>query len=171
MAHPRVQKLMEDVRRRHPRSVRGIEEARGVNPGRFDLLSERFLNWLATARGEAGIRDAVDAFVRFSTAVNLAQARYEADGHYENKTYEECYKGLYNQKEIMDDYLWGVYLTNFLWAHHMELSLFFQDRFLSRLPADAALVELTGHGGWGVWALNDLPGTGSMASTSAPRRS
>ncbi len=59
----------------------------------------------------------------------------------------------------MDDYLWGFTLTNFLWAHHMEISLFFRARFLSKLPADAAIVELApGHGGWGVWALDELPG-------------
>jgi len=158
MSDSRIQQLISDIRLRHPRSARGVDEARAVDPDRFDALGDRFLGWLAAAKGEEGILTAVDAYVRFSTGVNLAQARYEADGHYENKTYDECYQSLYNQKEEMDDYLWGIYLTNFLWAHHMEISLFFQDRFLSKLPADATLIELApGHGGWGVWALDELP--------------
>jgi ubiquinone/menaquinone biosynthesis C-methylase UbiE len=59
----------------------------------------------------------------------------------------------------MDDYLSGIYLTNFLWTHHLELSFLFQDRFVSRLPASAQIVEIApGHAGWGVWALHLLPG-------------
>jgi SAM-dependent methyltransferase len=159
MSRSHIQQLISDIQVRYPRSALGVEEARAVDPERFDALGERLLGWLAVAKGEAGISAAVDSFVRFSTGVNMAQARYEADGHYENKTYEECYRSLYNQKEEMDDYLWGIYLTNFLWAHHMEISLFFQDRFLSKLPADATLIELApGHGGWGIWALDELPG-------------
>ncbi len=153
----RVERLFADVRERHPRSIRGLEEAREVHKDRFDSIAERFLGWLAGARGEEGVPAAVDAYVRFSSGVNFAQARYEADGHYESKTYEECYRSLYNQKDEMDDYLWGIYLTNFLWAHHMELSLFFKDRFLAKLAPTTRFVELApGHGGWGTWALDEL---------------
>lgn len=54
----------------------------------------------------------------------------------------------------MQGYLWGIYLTNFLWAHHLEICLFFKDRFLSRLDNASQLIEIApGHGGWGAWAL------------------
>lgn len=40
----------------------------------------------------------------------------------------------------------------------MELSLFFRDRFLARLPSASKIVEIApGHGGWGVWALTNRP--------------
>jgi ubiquinone/menaquinone biosynthesis C-methylase UbiE len=158
MALSRIQQLIDDIRTRHPRSAQGILEARAVDPAQFDELGERFLNWLAVLKGDSGIRAAIDSYIRFTTSVNLSQVRYEADGHYENKTYEECYQSLYNSKEEMDDYLWGIYLTNFLWRHHMEISLFFRDRFLARLPEKAMIIELApGHGGWGVWALSERP--------------
>jgi SAM-dependent methyltransferase len=90
--------------------------------------------------------------------VNLAQARYEAAGTYENKSFDEVYASHYSRDETMSGYLWGIYLTNFLWAHHAEISVFYRDYFLTRLSASAELVEIApGHGGWGVWALNVLP--------------
>ena len=99
MAHPRVQKLMEDVRQRHPRSVRGIEEARAVDPGRLDLLSERFLNWLATAGARpASATPSTPSSVSPPLSIWPRPAT-RPTGTDENKTYEECYKGLYNQKE------------------------------------------------------------------------
>jgi SAM-dependent methyltransferase len=155
---PHLEELFSYLKKRHPRSVRGVEEARAGIPGRFDAMAEMFLGWLVAGRGEEGIAQAADAFVQFTTDVNLAQARYEADGHYENKSFAEVYANHYSQNETMSGYLWGIYLTNFLWAHHAEISVFYRDYFLSKLSPSAKLVEIApGHGGWGVWALNTLP--------------
>lgn len=158
MSESRLEELFSYMRENHPRSMRGLEEARAVSPARFDEIAEMFLGWLLAARGEDGIAMAADAFVQFSTDVNLAQARYEADGHYANSSFAEVYADHYSQDETMSGYLWGIYLTNFLWAHHTEISLFFRDQFLSKLSPAANLVEIApGHGGWGSWALTVLP--------------
>jgi SAM-dependent methyltransferase len=153
-----VDALFAYVKENHPRSLRGLEESRAVQPDRFDRWAGVLLGWATAVLGHAALPRTVDAFVRFSTSVNLAQARYEFEGSYQNKSYAECFDAVYNDRETMDDYLWGVYLTNVLWAHHLELSIFFEDRFLAQLPADARLIEIApGHGGWGLWALHGLP--------------
>lgn len=151
--------LFAYVREHHPRTLRGIEEARAVDPVAWDAIAEQFLGWAAKIHGDDGWAPrCVDAFMRFSNDVIMSQARYEADGHYEHSNYEECHASVYSQRDVMDDYLWGVFLTNFLWSHHMELSLFFRDRFVARLPSAPAMVEIApGHGGWGVWALSNRP--------------
>lgn len=155
---PRVDLLLEYIRNKHPLSLRGVEEARAINPARFDSYADRMLDWAIRALGPEAIAITTDAFVRFSTSVNLSQARYEATGHYEHKSYSECFESVYNQKEAMDDYLWGVYLTNFLWSHHMDITMFFEDRFLAKQKTDAQLIEVApGHGGWGLWAMERLP--------------
>jgi ubiquinone/menaquinone biosynthesis C-methylase UbiE len=79
---------------------------------------------------------------------------------YENKSFEECRRAVYDNSEAMTDYLWGVYLSNFLWVHHLDLMLFFEQYFLSRLKVNNRLVEIApGHGGWGLWALHRIDGT------------
>ena len=150
-------KLLEYINERHPRSVIGVKEAQSVDPSRFERIAEMYLQWAIEARGAEGIAKCADAFARFSASVNLAQARYEKSGHYEHKTYAQCYDTVYADTS-MADYLWGVYLTTFLWAHHFELNLMYEDRFLDYLPDDVELVEIApGHGGWGIWALHALP--------------
>ncbi len=155
----RAQTLIDYVAEHHPRSVRGIDEARAVDPAAWDAIAETFLGWAEGVWGPDGWQArCVEAFVVFSSDVIMAQARYEADGHYENSSFAECNAAVYSQREVMDDYLWGVFITNFCWSHHMELSLFFRDRFLARLPGAPAIVEIApGHGGWGVWALSNRP--------------
>ncbi len=158
MTHPLVEELFAHARAHHPRSVRGLEEARAVAPERFDEMTGRMLQWAAAALGADALATTMGAFVRFSESVIFAQARYEETDAYENRSYDEVRRALYSQRDPMDDYLWGVYLTNTLWAHHMDLSLFFVDRFLPKVAADAHVVELApGHGGWGLLALHSLP--------------
>lgn len=141
----------------HPRSLKGIEESRALVPELFDSVAAKFLGWAATVHGEAGyLPRCVPAFAAFSHDVIMSQARYEADGHYENSSFAACEAAVYADRSVMDDYLWGVFLTNFLWSHHMELSKFYLERFVRRLPAQSNVLEIApGHGGWGVWLLSE----------------
>jgi SAM-dependent methyltransferase len=161
--------LFEYIQTHHPRSHAGIVEARAVGSTEFDSIAELFLGWAIAARGDDHLRVLADAFVRFSNDVNLAQARYEAAGEYANKSFADCRAELYSQRDEMDDYLWGVYVTNFLWAHHMELSLFFRDRFVAAMPASPDIIEIApGHGGWGVWTLHSRPDASLRGFDIAP---
>jgi ubiquinone/menaquinone biosynthesis C-methylase UbiE len=152
-----IEKLYEDVRHRHPRSIYGIQESLDLNREAFNRICGTYLEWCVAARGEVGLASAVDAFARFCSDVNLAQGRYELAGSYENKSFEECRRAVYDDPDTMTDYLWGVYLSNFLWVHHLDLMLFFEQRFLTRLKVNDRLVEIaSGHGGWGLWALHQI---------------
>lgn len=152
-----VDTLLGYAQERYPQFLKGINESIRRQPDRFHEIATRYLEWAQTARGADAIERAVDAYVGFTTDVNLAQARYESVGHYAHRSFAEVYQSHYSQREQMDDYLWGVYLTNFLWAHHLDITLFFEDRFLAHLPPQVALVEIApGHGGWGVSALHHL---------------
>jgi SAM-dependent methyltransferase len=161
--------LLSYIDEQHPRSRRAIAEARAKAPERFDRYAELFLGWAFRALGEQALSRTVDAFVEFSGDVNLAQARYEAEGHYPHKSYAECYATVYAEPDAMDEYLWGVYLTNFLWPHHMDISMFYEDRFLGRLSPDVRIVEIApGHGGWGLLALHRLPAATLSAYDISP---
>jgi SAM-dependent methyltransferase len=160
MMAPYADQLLDCIRRLHPRSIAGVLESRALAPNEFDRIANTFLGWAAEALGGGALERAADAFARFCSGVNLAQGRYELAGHYENKSYEDCRRSVYDHDETMTDYLWGVFLSNFLWIHHLDLMLFFEQRFLRRLSAGDHLVEIApGHGGWGLWALHRIPQT------------
>ncbi len=155
----RAEQLLAIFRDRHPRFLPGVQESRASDPARFDRYCHRFLGWAETAFGASALGPMVDAYVRFTTEVNFAQARYERSGAYDHASYAECEASVYSVEPAMREYLLGVYLTNFLWAHHLDLSAFFEERFLPLLPAGARIRELApGHGGWGLWALAETPG-------------
>jgi SAM-dependent methyltransferase len=153
-----VDELVRHVEAAHPRSIQGVREAMAAGGGTFAVAAERQLDWLVKAFGEDAIPRAVAAFVRFSVDVNLHQARYERRGSYESKSYADVYAQQYSHLDVMEDYLLGVYLTNVLWSHHMDITELFLRRFVARVPSGAALVEFAfGHGGWGIQALAEHP--------------
>jgi len=154
---PLLDELIACVEAHHPRSLPGIEAARAVNPARFDEIVQMHLEWAIAARGGRALGEMVDAFAQFSTDVAMEQARYERRGSYGQRTYDDVYQAVYGAG-TMAEYLWGAYLTNFLWPHHLEIAMMFRDRFVAKLDDDARIVELApGHGSWGVWALTALP--------------
>ena len=157
MTADNVDRLKTYIAQRYPQFKKGIDESIANSPERFNEIADMYLGWLLLARGEKGIEEAADAFVQFTTDVNLAQARYEADGHYQYQSFAEVNEIHYSQDSEMQGYLWGIYLTNFLWAHHLEICFFFRDRFLERISGANELIEIApGHGGWGAWALHVL---------------
>lgn len=168
-----VDRLLRYIEDAHPRYYNGVCEARAVDPRRFDAVVSRFLQWAVKARGPAWIERMADAYALFTTDVNMEQVRYEASGRYSHQSYATCLAETYSQREVMDDYLWGVYLNNFLWAHHFRLTCFYADRFLAALPdAPLRIVDIAfGHGAWGLWALAEKPRAtlqGFDISASAP---
>jgi len=157
MSESHFDRATKYVANRYPQCRKGIEEAVAASPDRFAEIADMYLGWLVQARGDDAIEKSVDAFVQFTMDVNFAQARYEAQGHYEYESFDEVNAIHYSQDSQMQGYLWGIYLTNFLWAHHLEICLFFKDRFLARLEDAPQLIEIApGHGGWGTWALHSL---------------
>ena len=138
---------MNYVDEKYPRCRKGIGEAMQVDKARFMEVANTALEWAERARGPQSIERSVDAYAQFTTDVNLAQARYERTGSYEHQSFAEVYENHYSQQAEMDTYLWGIYLTNFLWAHHMEIWRKFDTEFVQQLPRHARVVEIApGHG-------------------------
>jgi len=129
MVSEHFDRLTTYVRERYPQFCTGIDESVAVAPARFGQIADMYLEWASRARGPRAIENSVDAFVQFTTDVNLAQARYEASGHYQHQSFAEVYDLHYSQDQQMNGYLWAA----------------------------SELVEIApGHGGWGVWALHEL---------------
>jgi SAM-dependent methyltransferase len=145
----------------------GVAEARSVDPERFDRLAEQFLTWSREVLGPEYLSVVSRSYANFTTSVNLQQMRYEVSGRYEPET--SFHQDLYQTEERMDEYLWGVYLSFFLWPHHLRLARFFEERFLPRIAPGSRLIELAfGPGQWGQCTLLGSNGTTLVGVDIAP---
>lgn len=129
-----------------------IKTNRDQNPEIFDELASTLANWSYRYLGNDYAKILCEGYTYFSVDVNRCQVKYERDGHYENKTYQEVYEKAYDNAKHMNLYHWGVYVTHFAWFHHLKIYQFFKDHFLPKLQlSDGKLIDLGS--GSGIWSM------------------
>jgi 2-polyprenyl-3-methyl-5-hydroxy-6-metoxy-1,4-benzoquinol methylase len=83
-----------------------------------------------------GLKTAVRGYIRFALDGMLLQKRFDKTGEYENKTYEQASAEVYqNEKYMHSLYLPGIYLSQFLFRHHYQQHLFFEESFVPAVKA------------------------------------
>jgi 2-polyprenyl-3-methyl-5-hydroxy-6-metoxy-1,4-benzoquinol methylase len=130
------------------------------NSEEFFDLAEKMLLWSKRILGDDNFELLLNGFKSFVTDVNKSQMRYERDRKYRFSSYEEVFSQVYGNAEYMKNYHWGVYLSTFLWEHHLLIYKFFKDEFIDKYIKDEGnIIEFgSGSGIWGILALNDNPG-------------
>jgi 2-polyprenyl-3-methyl-5-hydroxy-6-metoxy-1,4-benzoquinol methylase len=91
---------------------------------------EKLLSVMFTT--EEKLSKAVDGYVRFAMDVTRRQSRFDDDGTYPQKSFEQVADEVYLNDDYMERYyLPGLLLSHMLWPHHYRQSRFFVATFLS----------------------------------------
>lgn len=123
----------------------------------FVELGTMMLTWAHNFLGEDYEKVLADGYSYFVTDVNKSQMLYERTGRYKHSSYQEVYKRTYNDENHMKKYHWGVYVTTFVWEHHLSIYKFFIDHFVNNLSSAGNLLELgSGSGIWGMILMNSV---------------
>lgn len=76
---------------------------------------------------------ALDGYCSFALEGMKLQVKFNETREYDHKTYEDASLEVYqNESYMLNLYLPGIYLSHFLWKHHYEQQLFFQNVFLKK---------------------------------------
>ncbi len=68
---------------------------------------------------------AIDCYLQMLADVNYESIQFIHSGEYSNKWFVEVNKRVYNNPEVMEYYMHGLLLSQFLWRHHYHILLFF----------------------------------------------
>jgi len=68
---------------------------------------------------------AIECYLQMIADINYESVQFVQTGNYSSKTFEEVNKRVYNNPEVMKYYVHGILLSQFLWAHHYNILLFF----------------------------------------------
>ena len=145
--------LQKIMKQRYPMMLRGVEEARSIDPGLVDQHFEDCLGWIVRAYGEDALINVVEGYASFTLEVNRAQYAYEKRGTYECSTFDEANARVYQQAEYMQNYYWGVFAILFCWSHYVDLMDLYLNRFVSKLTSGRIIEVAPGHGVWGLLAV------------------
>jgi precorrin-6B methylase 2 len=137
----------------------------------FYPLAERLITYAKPTLGASWCMRLIEGYVHFVMDVNRAQANYEKTGHYAASRYVDIKRDVYDDTEYMQQYHWGMFSTLFCWAHHLELTMFYQQHFLAPLAENPPthVIDLgCGSGVWSLLALDMWPSTHALMVDITP---
>src|ERR1051326_1081922 len=115
---------------------------------------------------------ALEAFSEYTYVYVRHQVDFLATGNYSHQQFDEVYKKVYDNEELMSStYLPGLYLTQLFWPVHYRVLSLFRTEFLGRVarPPQAILEVGVGHGMTLLHTLRAFPGRPAFAiDVSAP---
>lgn len=156
----RVDHFLTTFRHRAKQYAKRIERAQVKNPESFSALGEIILQFAENVIGDEYIDVLIDGYIFFVNNVNRHQIEYEQNKRYKYSNYAQVRSSVYSNVEVMNKYHWGVLVTTFAWAHHLDLYDFFVRSFLGRLsegPTGAVAEFGSGSAIWSILAMSALP--------------
>lgn len=143
-------KTIEIIKTIIPFLVSSIDESRLRFGERFDQIADELCCDLFAIydNNEEKYKMAVDGYVRFCIDHLRLQKKLEKEGHYLNDDFDKINEEVYSNDEAMNGYyLNGLYLSTIFWPNHLQMFLFFIDKFSKDIIKDGNCCEIgVGHG-------------------------
>lgn len=93
------------------------------------------------------INYAIECYLQMLADVNYETVQFIQTGEYSSKSFAEVNRRVYGNPEVMEYYMHGLLLSQFLWAHHYHVLLFFHDMIRKHAPHIHRYLEIGGgHG-------------------------
>jgi len=110
-----------------------------------DLFLDRFESYL-NDKGNS-FEYGIDCYFKMIADVRSETKHFVRTGEYTSKSFEEVNQRVYNNPAVMEYYMNGLLLSQFLWAHHYTILNYFTDNLATHAGNVAHYLEMGGgHG-------------------------
>jgi SAM-dependent methyltransferase len=165
-SYPQLEKFERKLAQAAPYMANTVEKGRTTFGERWQVQFEETLERLF---GDDDVRLAAAArgYVRFALDALRLQKRFEKDGAYLPKSYDEAARAVYHNQEYMETlYLPGILMSHYLWPHHYRQLGYFQRDFLPRVLGAGSRRFLDVGVGTGFYSRQALAASPEMSGTA-----
>ncbi len=93
------------------------------------------------------LEDGIDNYLRMINDYVFQQIRFMQTGEYTCKSFQEAYEQVYSKPEVMEYYMSGLIMSQFLWKHHYDIFTFFTNNLKEQAGSLKSYLEVGGgHG-------------------------
>jgi 2-polyprenyl-3-methyl-5-hydroxy-6-metoxy-1,4-benzoquinol methylase len=143
-----LESIIEKIEAKNPRhgkklrtNLTGLEDAFYVEANQF------FKKYKAFAKKEGKDIDyGIECYLKVVSDYIYEQIRFMQTGQYSCKSFADAYEKVYNNPEVMEYYMHGLLMTQFLWKHHFDILKFFRKSLNTATKVDKYLEIGGGHG-------------------------
>lgn len=104
------------------RSLKDLEPSFYIHAASFFEKYQQF----ATNQGKS-LEFGIDSYLRMVSDYVYEQLRFSQTGEYSCKSFADAYEKIYSKPEVMEYYMHGLIMSQFLWKHHYDMFRFFHE--------------------------------------------
>ncbi|MEQ9009152.1 MAG: class I SAM-dependent methyltransferase [Ekhidna sp.] len=156
-ANQKVARLLMYIAENYPTFLGSIQQILESDHDLFYYVANRLVNWAANSLGKGYEKILVDGYLTVMYDSMKANALYQKQGQYPQKSFQDVFESLYNNPPIMSKYYWGIYSITFLLDTYLQLYQYYEETFVKTLVKTASKGKILELGsGSGLWSLTLL---------------
>lgn len=145
----RLDLVIDTISKKNPRHGKKIKENLMNMDAIFYDKAELFLKDYETFVKKEGkeLEFGVDSYLKMINDMMYEQVQFFDTGEYSCKSFEEAYEKVYNNPAIMEYYMHGLLMSQFLWRHHYSILKYFTSTLTNYKGKVGSYLEVGGgHG-------------------------
>lgn len=123
----RLAYIIDQIAGKNPLHGKKLKKNQKKYDGAFLARAEEFLQKYEEllTNEEKTIDYAIECYLQMLADVNYESVQFMQTGVYSSNSFEEVNKRVYGNPEVMEYYMHGLLLSQFLWLHHYDILLYF----------------------------------------------
>lgn len=144
-----LQFILDRIIEKNPLHSKKVKKNISRNDEVYYQRSEQFFDRYTELLKQQGksLEFAVDCYLKMIHDVNFETVQFQQTGKYSSTSFDEVNKRVYSNPEVMEYYMHGLLMSQFLWKHHYEILTYFEEvikKYQSQIHAYAEVGG--GHG-------------------------
>ncbi len=158
-----LESIVESISSRNSLHSKKIKKNLQLFDDAYYKCADRFLKKYQTLlQNENKTMDyAIDCYLQMVADINYETVQFMQTGAYTSKTFEEVNQRVYNNPAVMEYYVHGILMSQFLWAQHYHILLFFNEIITENRNKVGRYLEVGG--GHGLYASEAMEIIGDKA--------
>jgi len=127
MKYPLQQSILHMIHEQNPRHAKKLKASLSNLENEFHERAENFFEkykYWSESEGKS-LSYGIDSYLKMVSDTLFEQIRFMQSGEYTCKSFQDAYERVYNNPEVMEYYMHGLMMSQFLWKHHYEIFKFF----------------------------------------------
>lgn len=121
--------IVDQIKKLNPLHGKKVSKNIKAMDADFHERANVFLNAYETllSHESKNLDYSINCYLQMIADVNYESVQFLQTGEYTSKSFDEVNKRVYDNPDVMEYYMHGLLLSQFLWTHHYDILLYFND--------------------------------------------
>jgi len=141
--------ILDIIKKQNPIHYKRLNKMLSEQDSEFTIRAEKFFTQYVNYLNKNGktLNYAVDCYLKMLADIAYEHIKFLESGKYSSSSFNEVLQRVYSNPQVMEYYMHGLLLSQFLWEQHYHILKFFTKGILQRKKQINRYLEIgAGHG-------------------------